>query len=180
MEKYLSVSEYAALHHKDTGNVRRMLAAGRLEGQKVGAQWMIPAEAAYPEDRRVTTGQYRGWRRRVAGSTDKTLRQTLTEMIHDLRGIYGDALEAVILYGSYARGTQTGDSDVDIAVILSRKPARETTSAMIDCVAAHELRCGRVLSVIDIDAEQFWRWQETVPFYRNIHREGIILWSTAA
>ena len=180
MEQYLSVSEYAALHRKDAGNVRRMLAAGRLEGSKVGNQWIIPADAAYPVDKRETTGQYRNWRKRMALNADKALMSTLRQMIHDLQSIYGASLQAVILYGSYARGTQTEESDVDIAVVLSEKPDKALTNAMIDCVASYELECGRVLSVIDINAEMLKRWESTIPFYKNIRKEGITLWNAVA
>lgn len=53
MPEYLSVSEYASPHGRDRGNIRRMLAAGRLEGQKVGREWIIPADAQYPGDGRI-------------------------------------------------------------------------------------------------------------------------------
>ena len=73
MAEYLSVTEYAGLHGKDTGNIRRLLASGRLKGQKVGNQWIIAKDAPYPKDNRVTTGQYRHWRNRVALNENKKL-----------------------------------------------------------------------------------------------------------
>lgn len=61
--EYLSVTEYAALHGKDVGNLRRMLAAGRIPGAtKAGKQWIIPAGTPWPADGRVTTGKYKNWR----------------------------------------------------------------------------------------------------------------------
>ena len=59
MTDYLSVSEYAKLHGKDPGNIRRLLSAGRLQGQKVGKQWIIPCDAPYPEDKRASGSKYR-------------------------------------------------------------------------------------------------------------------------
>ena len=47
---------------------------------------------------------------------------------------------------------------------------------MIDCVAETELACGKVLSVIDVDADQYKTWKSTLPFYKNIDKEGILLW----
>lgn len=108
------------------------------------------------------------------------LMETITQMIMELRTIYGRMIVEMILYGSYARGTQTEESDVDIAIILSGKPASSVTEAMINCVAAHELDCGRVLSVIDIDAEKYDKWRDVLPFYRNIRKERIVLWKAAA
>ena len=180
MENYLSVSEYAKLHGKDVGNIRRLLSSGRLPGQKVGNQWIIAADTAYPVDKRVSTGKYRNWRNRVALNENKELMKTISDMVLQLRSIYGELLSEVVLYGSYARGTQTEESDVDIAVILLNKPSKSVTDAMINCVSTHELECGKVLSVIDISAEKFNYWKDTMPFYKNIRKEGIVLWKAAA
>lgn len=180
MEKYLSVKEYARLHSKDSGNVRRLLASGRLEGQKVGKQWIIPEDTPYPNDKRIISGQYRNWRHRIALRENKELMKTLSAMIAELRPIYRDILSEVILYGSYARGTQTEQSDIDIAILLSGKPDKNMTDAMIDCVSSYELACGKVLSVIDIDLEKYKQWKDVLPFYKNIRKEGIVLWQTVA
>ena len=56
--EYLSVTEYAAKVGRDGAGIRRMLIAGRLPGKKVGNQWVIPADAPFPEDRRVRSGKY--------------------------------------------------------------------------------------------------------------------------
>jgi len=180
MSNFLSVSEYAKLHGKDAGNIRRLLASGRLSGQKVGNQWIIAEDTAYPNDKRETTGKYRNWRKRIALNENKELMNTISDMVVELRSIYGSSIAEIVLYGSYARGTQTEESDVDIAVILVGKPAKEMTNAMIDCVSAHELVCGKVLSVIDIDSEQYNQWKDVLPFYKNIRKEGIVLWKAAA
>lgn len=180
MEKYLSVSEYAKLVGKDPGNVRRLLASGRLDGQKVGNQWIIPENVPYPEDGRVSTGKYHNQRKRKVLNRHGALMQMIADMITELHTIYGDLLTEVILYGSYARGTQTEESDVDIAVILSGDPEKKITDAMIDCVSSYELVCGKVLSVIDIDSEKYDQWKDVLPFYKNIRKEGITLWKAAA
>lgn len=176
MENYISVTEYAQLYHKDPGNIRRYLASGRLAGQKIGNQWVIPKDAKYPADERQKSGKYRGWRRRVALNADKEFMSAINSMIEDLRNIYGEHLKAVVLYGSYARGTQTEESDVDIAIMLDKRPDREKQERMIECVAKHEMECGKVLSVVDIEQSQYDDWKRTLPFYKNIDREGIELW----
>ena len=64
MPELLSVTEWAAQHGKDPGNVRRMIAQGRIPAQKVGKQWVIPADAQPPADKRVKSGKYRDWRKK--------------------------------------------------------------------------------------------------------------------
>ena len=176
MEKMLSVTEYATLKEKDPGNIRRLLLAGRLEGMKVGNQWVIPFDAEYPEDRREKTGEYRNWRKKIELNRNKRIMGILKLLSSQLSDVYGPLLHEVKVYGSYARGTQTEESDVDIAVILNGKPSREMTDKMINCVAARELEAGKVLSVIDIEKGAIDKWGKVTPFYQNIEKEGISVW----
>ena len=63
MSELLSVTEFAKRTGKDPGNLRKLLAAGRLKGVKVGNQWCIPADAVLPPDGRVKSGAYKNWRK---------------------------------------------------------------------------------------------------------------------
>ena len=176
MENLISVSEYAQLYHKDPGNIRRYLASGRLRGQKIGNQWVIPKDAPYPNDERQKSGKYRNWRKKVSLNSNRTLMASIKTMSEELSVIYGDSLRKIIIYGSYARGAQTEESDVDIALILHKKPTKVMTDKMIDCVARHEVDCDKVLSVIDIQSDQYDNWKTSLPFYMNIDKEGITVW----
>lgn len=66
MADFLSVTEFAALHGKDPGNVRRLIQQGRIPAQRIGNQWAIPADAQPPADRRVKSGKYKDWRKKGA------------------------------------------------------------------------------------------------------------------
>jgi predicted nucleotidyltransferase len=101
------------------------------------------------------------------------------ELTGGMAGILGDTLETVILYGSYARGTQDEESDVDIALILRGKPDRETMDRLQDFLTDMDIKHGKLFSVVDIDEERFVRLQNVLPFYRNIQKEGVVLWKTA-
>lgn len=177
--EYLSVSEYAELYGKDPGNIRRHLASGRLKGQKIGNQWVISADAPYPADNRQSSGKYKNWKKRLAFYSNKLLVLSLENMISDIQNIYKDSLDSVVLYGSYARGTQDDESDIDIAIFLRDKSSPNQTDLLIECVSSYEIECGKILSVIDIQTSQYNEWKTTIPFYRNIEREGIILWKAA-
>lgn len=176
MDNYISVSEYANLYHKDPGNIRRHLASGRMAGQKIGNQWVVLKDEKYPSDDRRRSGKYCGWRRKIALNSDKELMTTVKAMISNLTEIYGGTIEKIVLYGSYARGTQTEESDVDIALLLNKDPEKRATEKMIKNVAQHELECGRVLSVVEIQESKFDVWKSSLPFYMNIDKEGIVLW----
>ena len=108
-----------------------------------------------------------------------TVDMALNKLVEGILEIYGESVERIVLYGSTARGTNTPESDIDIAVMLRSAPTKSMNDQLLDLAVDLELDCGRVLSVIKIDYPRYWEWQDTLPFYRNIDREGVILWQAA-
>ncbi len=180
MSEYYSVTEYAQLTGKDTGNIRRLLINGTLHGEKLGNQWIIPKDEAFPADKRIKNGNYKNWRKSVSvNKTNPVLMKSLKEMCQKLHSIYGLSLDRIILYGSYSRGEQTEESDVDIALLLKDGNTEEMHDKMVNVVVDYELDLDLTLSVVPIDYDQFHAWKKTLPFYKNIDKEGIILWKSA-
>ena len=177
MKGFYTVSQYAAIFGKDSGNIRRMLINGKLIGEKVGNHWLIPKTAELSEDKRIKSGQYRNWRNktRINKKYPGLLKQ-LTNMCIDIGEIYGDVIEEIILYGSYVRGQETSESDIDIAVILRLPDTDELHRKMIDIVVDNELELEITLSVITIEEDNLNEWKSTLPFYKNLLKEGISLW----
>ena len=91
----------------------------------------------------------------------------LEKLIPGLQEIYGDLIDSVILYGSTARGTQTAGA------------TKVMRDQMLDLVVDLELACGKVLSVLCIDYDKFAEWKDVLPFYKNIRKDGVVLWQAA-
>lgn len=108
-----------------------------------------------------------------------TIETALKELVPGLQSIYGDLMDSIVLYGSTARGTQTDESDVDVAILLHAGATKEMRDQMLDLVVDLELACGKVLSVLCIDYEKFTEWKDTLPFYQNIRKDGVVLWQAA-
>ena len=106
----------------------------------------------------------------------ENLQEVFERMIPGFQTIFGNVLERIILYGSVARGTQTEESDVDIAVIV-RKYTEDMHDKMIDLTVDLELEYNKVLSVLLIDYDNFREWEDVLPFYKNMKKDGIMLWS---
>lgn len=177
MSGYYTVSQFAEITGKDSGNIRRMLIKGELKGEKVGNQWLIPKSAQYPEDRRVKSGEYRNWRQRVKlNSKHPQMVRRLGEMCEAFGEIYGDSIAEIVLYGSYARGEESEESDIDMAIVLKEGQTEEQYDKMSDLVVDYQLDLGTTLSVISIEQREYAEWRTTLPFYRNIDKEGIVLW----
>ena len=108
----------------------------------------------------------------------ENLQEVFEKMIPGFQMIFGNVLEMIILYGSVARGTQTAESDVDIAVIVKRY-MKDMHDKMIDLTVELELEYNKVLSVLIIDYDNFREWEDVLPFYKNMKKDGIMLWSAA-
>ncbi len=177
MSEYYTVTQYAQLMHKDTGNIRKILINGLLEGEKVGNQWLIPKTAEYPEDKRVKSGNYRNWRKRSEiWRNHPELMKNVLAMCGKINGVYGDIIDKIVLYGSYARGDETAESDMDIALILKDGETNDMHDALTEIVVDYELECGIVLSVVTIEDTNYREWRRVLPYYKNLDKEGILLW----
>lgn len=50
---------------------------------------------------------------------------------------------------------------------------------MIDLTVDLELEYNKVLSVLLIDYDNYKEWGTVLPFYKNVQKDGIMLWSAA-
>lgn len=99
------------------------------------------------------------------------------KLVKGLRGIYGDMLVSILLYGSFARGNNTQESDIDIAILLKGRETKEMHNRMVDLAVDMDLEYDQVFSIVNIDYENFLEWEDTLPFYRNVREDGVVLWA---
>ena len=67
MTDLIPLKEYAARIGRDPATVRQKILRGNLPGAvKIGRDWLIPADAPYP-DKRERSGQYKNWRTKSSG-----------------------------------------------------------------------------------------------------------------
>ncbi len=104
----------------------------------------------------------------------------LEELVEGILSLMRDQVISIILFGSVARGTNTPESDIDIALILRNKMNAETESMLSAFTADIGLKHDKLLSIVDIEEEFFLAWKDVIPFYANVEREGIVLWKKAA
>ena len=89
-----------------------------------------------------------------------------------LQDLYGDRLHSVVLYGSYARGEATEESDVDVMVVLHGpvNPMREITR-LVDITYPLELETGHLISVLPLSASDFRSKSKSV--VQQAQEEGV-------
>ena len=100
-------------------------------------------------------------------------------LISGLLNIFKDNIEAIILYGSVARKDNTAESDIDVAIILKKEIDDKTRETFIQWSADMDLQYDRVFSIIDIQERNMKKWGKVLPFYQNVHNEGVVLWKAA-
>jgi predicted nucleotidyltransferase len=96
----------------------------------------------------------------------------IDEFKKEIKKIYGNQLDKIILYGSWANGTATNDSDIDLMVVLKGKisPGREI-DRMIDCITDLNLKYDILLSVVPVSDEIYANINS--PLMLNVKREGV-------
>lgn len=85
-------------------------------------------------------------------------------------------IEEVRLFGSFARGEGTADSDIDLFVLTTRSVNYHEKAAMSDAVFEINLQYGVVIHLLITSGEE-WRspiWSQ-LPVYQDIRREGAVI-----
>lgn len=100
------------------------------------------------------------------------LKNLLGVLKEKLRDLYADRLRGLYLFGSYARGTQEPESDLDVLVILDSyqdygAEIRRTGKLISDLSLENDLS----ISIVFV-RESEWK-QGDNPFLRNVRREAV-------
>lgn len=110
-----------------------------------------------------------------------SVKNVLSEYVVELQNIYGNHLQSVILYGSYARGDFTEESDVDIMILLdlSDMEIEEYRHRLSERTYEYYMRYDLDIKPLAKSKEHFMKWVENYPFYANVNKEGVKLFEAA-
>lgn len=97
--------------------------------------------------------------------------QLIKKLVHALEP---DA--TLILYGSYARGDNKEDSDIDILVLINRDTLTRNDQKRIKYPLYEiEFESGTIISPL-VFSKKEWKTKHSItPFYDNIKKEGKVL-----
>lgn len=90
------------------------------------------------------------------------------------KSVYGSDIVEIILYGSYARGDYTSDSDIDLVAIVKgdRPVLQEKLKTVWDMSADIGLDNDVIISPMVIPYDEFLKYEKVLPYYQNISEEG--------
>ncbi len=103
----------------------------------------------------------------------------LDQYILEMKSIYGLHLQKIILYGSYARGDFTQESDIDIMILvnMSEEEIAEKRHELSDITFDYNFDNDIQIMPIVKNVEHFNRWLGAYPFYNNVQNEGVELYA---
>ena len=114
----------------------------------------------------------------------RTVKTTLNNFKNRALGLFPDAINRIVLYGSYARGQATPESDLDVLVVL-RKDKQPTKSyiggpgdarwkELIDAAIDSMVNKGPFVSVLVVGEDVF---QSGFSISQAAREEGLVLWT---
>lgn len=107
--------------------------------------------------------------------SETTLNKILKEVRNAYEKVYGDKLVKVVLYGSYARGDYDSESDIDIMGFVEDKRERvqKDLKKVWNLCSDLEFENDLLICQNAIPYEEFIKYKEVLPYYRNVEKEGV-------
>ena len=89
--------------------------------------------------------------------------------------LFGGVLKEAYLYGSYARGDYHEASDIDILLAVDLDPLEiaKFRNAVAAISSDLSLKHDITVSVTMKPLEQFQKYADVLPFYKNVIKEGV-------
>jgi uncharacterized protein len=82
----------------------------------------------------------------------------------------------LMLFGSYARGTNTVMSDIDLLILIDKdKVSFSEEKRITDPLYDIEFETGTLISPVVLSRKDWESRHKITPFYKNVAREGIVL-----
>jgi len=97
----------------------------------------------------------------------------LFEISKKIREKFGANVERIIVFGSYARGEQRADSDLDFLVVVKDENIEDELRKIVYSFIPE---IGRLISVKIVKAEEYAEMKKIdLSFIKSVEREGIVI-----
>jgi len=105
------------------------------------------------------------------------IKNILNEFIMRINDVLKGKVDKIILYGSYARGDYSENSDLDIMILtnLSEEEIVDIRTEIWDIASDIGLENDIIISIMLKNIEDYNYWLDTLPFYMNVKKEGVVL-----
>lgn len=109
------------------------------------------------------------------------LQKIIQLYVEQLKGIYGEDLLQVSLFGSYARGDYGPDSDIDILVVIRGNDAHKNIfrDQLSELTMDFNMEYDIWIEVIAMAGDYFQKWKNGDPFLLNVAKDEVRLYGQA-
>ena len=103
------------------------------------------------------------------------LAELTREVVSSYEETYGNDIDGIYLYGSYARNDHTDQSDVDFVAIVhgDRRSLQDKLQSVWDRSSDIGSVFDVVISPTVIPYDEFEAYRDRLPYYQNIVKEGL-------
>jgi predicted nucleotidyltransferase len=103
------------------------------------------------------------------------LKKLYSELNENMANLFGDKLQKIILYGSYAKNIQNKESDIDFFVLVddTDENLKKNKYQIADIMADLTLNYDILVSITEETCNRYRKYLDILPFYKNISEEGI-------
>ena len=110
--------------------------------------------------------------------TDEELKEITDQVVKQMLKSESLNIKKIILYGSYARGTADAGSDIDILVLCDNREEDLDRLRYSANIVSSRISLDKDVDVAMTlkDMDIYNKWVETLPYYKNVEQEGIVLY----
>uniref|UniRef100_A0A7V3E6D0 Nucleotidyltransferase domain-containing protein n=1 Tax=Ignavibacterium album TaxID=591197 RepID=A0A7V3E6D0_9BACT len=103
----------------------------------------------------------------------KNIHDILPEVEKRILELFGNNVERIILFGSYARNDFNEASDVDLIVLVKDNKIEDYRKLRIKIISEFLITHEVLLSIRILNSQDFIKYKDTSPFLQNIVKEGV-------
>ena len=110
--------------------------------------------------------------------SEDDLKKITDEVVKNILSNKHLKVKKILLYGSYARGTADGESDIDIMVLCENPPeeVREYDREIFRDADKVAFQHDIMIQTNVKNEEYFNNWADDLPYFGNVKRDGIVLY----
>jgi len=99
------------------------------------------------------------------------VRKILQEFKKEAEKIFGDKFAGLILFGSFARGEASSDSDLDLLLLVRKKLTKKEDEKLSELSVSLSLKYDLLITCFPYPEKAYQSWE--TPFLMNVRKEGV-------
>lgn len=104
---------------------------------------------------------------------DIKLSNLLKEIKKDIKLSFKNNVKELKLFGSYARGNYSNDSDIDIYMLYDESTTEDIDDKISEISVEYQIKYGIMINIYDMSINYYNKFKNISPLIKNIEKEGV-------